>query len=97
MAGVTPTTITPTSLPLSQPTQFNPGQDPSKLFGKDFDNHLGNMQGKHKPAPKKAEPKHKPEPKKTEPKKTEAKDHGHDSSKHHKHQPQHTHQPATGQ
>jgi hypothetical protein len=34
MAGVTPTAITPTSLSLfQQPTQFNPGQDPSKLFG----------------------------------------------------------------
>jgi len=91
MAGVTPTTITPTSLAsFQQPTQFNPGQDPSKLFGKDFDKHLGNMQGKHKPEPKhKAEPQHK-----AEPKKTESKDHGHDSAKHHKHQPQHTHQPA---
>ncbi len=85
MAAVTPTTITPTSLAsFEKPTQFNPGQDPSKLFGKDFDKHLGNMQGKHKP-----EPKHK-----AEPKKTESKDHSHDSAKHHKHQPQHTHQPA---
>ena len=50
MAAVTPPTITPTSLAsFEKPTQFNPGQDPSKLFGKDFDKHLGNMQGKHKP------------------------------------------------
>lgn len=91
MAGVTPTPpITPTSLSsFEQPTQFKPGQDDSKQFNKDLEKHFGNMEGKHKPAPKKAEPKHKPEPKKTE-----SKDHGHDSTKHHKHQPQHAHQPA---